>query len=259
MWYLTRRTRDDAVIRDARMGWVMKKSLTLLLALAVASAASVANAGVIAQTTLSGTDDIFAAGLTSITNDTDNGGQGVLPYSLPVTGLEQLYVTTSGKVWCCDANNAPPSTAAGFATNPFAGYSGSTITNIVAGSTVPSYAAPSTGGGIFELLYTFTNAGGTDIGGLNTLPQGGTSGNITVPVGATEIYFGFADGYGFNGDSGAYGDNNNNADAGAPGILLTISSAPEPAAWVLMLLGVGSMGTLLRLGHRARKPSGALV
>jgi|HubBroStandDraft_2_1064218.scaffolds.fasta_scaffold126767_1 hypothetical protein len=215
-----------------------------------------AQADVIATTTLSGTDDIFAAGLTTITNDADNGGQGTLPYALGVTPGEDLFVTTSGKVWCCDANNAPPSTAAGFQTNPFANYTGSDITNIVAGSTAPmNYNAPSTGGGIFELLYTFTNSSGGNIGGFQTLSQNGTSGFISVPTGATDIYFGFADGYGFNGNSGAYGDNNNNADAGAPGILLSISSAPEPSSWALMMLGVFGIGLALRT---RRRPATAL-
>ena len=225
----------------------MTKTLAVVVALVVASfVAGAANAGIIAQTTLSGTYDIFAAGLSSITNDTGNGGQGVLPYSLAVTGLEQVYVTTSGKVWCCDGNGGvPPSTAHGSDTNPFSGFGpGSNITNIVAGSTVGNYSSPT--GGIFELLYTFTDASGTDIGGLNHLSSNGTSGFITAPSNAAHIYFGFADGFGFNNDSGAYSDNVNDAAAGAPGILLTISSAPEPAVWALMLLGAGLTGGALR-------------
>jgi hypothetical protein len=219
--------------------------LALALAVAAATLTSVAaHAGQVAQFNMSGTDDIFAAGLSSVPNPSSNGGQGNLPEELAITGGEQFYATAVGLVNCCDGSSVGGSTAAGFATNPFGG-AGSNITNSLAGSTVPGYNSPS--GGVFALLYTFTNASGQDVGGLHSLAWG-TSGYINAPATATAMYFGFADGFGFNGPSGAYGDNFNTANA--PGITLTVSTAPEPAAWALMIAGVGLVGGALRLGRR---------
>ena len=140
---------------------------------------------------------------------------------------------------------ADEKTAHGYDTNPFSNYPNfSDITNSVIGSTVPEYKT--TSGGIFELLYIFTDSTGAPIGKLAALSNSGNSGFITAPSNATNLYFGFADGFGFEGASGAYGDNVNDAAAGAPGILLTISSVPEPAAWVLMFLGISLIGAALR-------------
>jgi hypothetical protein len=226
---------------------VAMKTLALTLAVAITSLASVsAQAAQIAQFNMSGTDNIFAAGLSSIPNDSANGGQGNLPDELTITGSEQLYVTATGLVNCCDGGSTPPSTAAGFATNPFGGV-GSNITNSLAayGSTVPNFSSSVS----FPLLYTFTNSSGQDVGGLNALTWG-TAGYITAPSTADHIYFGFADGYGFNGLAGAYGDNFNSANA--PGILLTVSSAPEPSTWALLILGVAMTGGALRMARRQR-------
>jgi hypothetical protein len=230
------------------------KRFALVLGLAIAwLTLGAASAGVVATTTLSGTDNIFAAGLSSILNDPSvNGGEGTLPFDLAVTGGEQLFATTSGAVWCCDGNGGvSPSTAHGYDTNPFNGYPNfSVITNTVIGSTVPEYET--TSGGIFELLYIFTDSTGAPIGKLAALSNNGTSGFLTAPSNATNLYFGFADGFGFEGPSGAYGDNVNDPAAGAPGILLTISSVPEPAAWALMFLGVFLIGAALR-GRQSRQ------
>ncbi len=218
----------------------MKVSVFAAVVAFAALVAGGAQATQIAQTTISGQDDIFAAGLSS----NPGGDNGDLPFQLAVTGAEQLYVTASGSVTCCDSTSPLlTSTAAGFATNPFPGETGSTITNSL-GTVVPTFSSPSVA---FPLLYFFTNGSGAAIGGLHTLDWG-TSGYITAPSGAANLYFGFADALGFNGPSGAYSDNFNLPEAA--GILLTVSSAPEPETWALLIAGVALAGGALRLGRR---------
>jgi hypothetical protein len=239
------------------LGVRVMKSLVLGLAVAaVASLTSVAAyAGPgpsvhVATFNVSGTDDIFGAGLigplvSDVPSSDNNGGEGNAPSELNVTGGESFWVTAAGFVNCCQGNGSvSPTNAAGYATNPFGGGSISHITDSLVGGKIGSYTGP-----VFALTYAFLNASGNEVGGLHTLSYG-TSGYINAPTGATQMYFGFADGFGFGGPSGAYGDNFN--DRNAAGITLNISTAPEPATWALMILGVGFIGGALRLGHRQR-------
>jgi hypothetical protein len=235
------------------MGFKMK-SLVLGLAIATASlTAGVAYANSpsvpIATFNLAGTDDIFGAGLTgplvsSVNPGNNNGGEGSTPVELNVTQGEEFWVSATGLVNCCDNSSVPGSGPAGFAHNPFNPSSTvSTITDSLVGGKIGTYTGP-----IFALVYTFIDgATGLQVGGTHSLAYG-SSGYITAPTGATEMFFGFADGYGFGGPSGAYGDNFNSPNA--PGITLNVSTAPEPATWALMILGVGLAGGALRMGRR---------
>lgn len=67
---------------------------------------------------------------------------------------------------------------------------------------------------------------------------------FVVPTGATTLYLGFADGYGFSGTPGAYGDN-----YGALNVSALVASVPEPASMALAALG---LATLLPLARRRR-------
>jgi hypothetical protein len=225
------------------------KALALIVVLSVASLTATGASGKqIAQTTISGQDDIFAAGLTT----NPGGTNGDLPFQVGVTGAEQLWVTAAGTVTCCDNSNPLlTSTASGFASNPFAGQTGSVITNSL-GTDVPTFSSASVA---FPLLYFFTDSSGAALGGLHTLDWG-TSGYITAPSDAANLYFGFADALGFNGSSGTYNDNFN-LPGGPPGILLTIASAPEPETWALLIAGVGLAGGALRLRGRRLSPAAA--
>lgn len=60
-----------------------------------------------------------------------------------------------------------------------------------------------------------------------------------VPTSATAFYLGTVDGGGWNNNSGSLSVTVN-------GLNTVASSAPEPAAWALMLVGVGVMGASMR-------------
>lgn len=78
-----------------------------------------------------------------------------------------------------------------------------------------------------------------ELGQVFFIGDGVTSSNVTqeffVPVGATELYLGTADAFGFNGNPGYYNDNTGGWD-------VTVTAVPEPAS----LLGLGLAGLFLR-------------
>jgi PEP-CTERM motif len=67
----------------------------------------------------------------------------------------------------------------------------------------------------------------------------GTPLDFTVPIGATRLYLGTVDGFGWYNNTGDI-DVTVNA----------VSSVPEPALWGMMLLGVSLLGVGLRMGRR---------
>ena len=200
--------------------------LVLVGSLMLASAASAST-----TITVNGTDDIFAAGLSSPPSSTSGGG--TLPTGFGVTGGETLKITASGTVSCCLGSSTPSTGPDGFTPNPFSP-GGSTITNST-GSGVGTYSNPTSA---FALAGVFTG------GSLTETPfTVGSNDTVVVPVGATELYLGFADASGFNGPSGYYGDNGGTLSA-------TISAVPEPGIWAMMLAGVAMMGAALRFNRR---------
>lgn len=176
---------------------------------------------------VNGTDDIFAAGLGAAPASVSGGG--TLPSFINVVAGETLTISATGLVNCCDTSGTPGVIGPdGFLTNPFGG-SGSTITNST-GSSVGTYVDPT---GAFSLAGVF-------LGGSSATPfKIGGSDTVIVPVGATELFFGIPDAQGFNGPSGFYSDN-----SGA--FTVTVSAAPEPGVWLLLLAGVGAVGLALR-------------
>jgi hypothetical protein len=74
--------------------------------------------------------------------------------------------------------------------------------------------------------------------GVDRVFEIGAGGSFVVPTGTTELYLATVDGEQWNDNTGAF----------------TASvSVPEPAAWAMMLLGFGGIGTALR---SRRRPSG---
>jgi hypothetical protein len=153
------------------------------------------------------TDNIFAAGLTakSLTRD-----QGTLPSSIPVHAGQRLMLTASGTAQCC-SNGQPEVGPQGFEHNPFG--SGSHITNPFQ----TRIAAFHDGLGAFALVGAFNGPGVA----AHTPFKIGASRVVTVPPGATRLYLGYADSYGFNGSAAAYGDNSGE-------IIVTVT--PQPGA-----------------------------
>jgi hypothetical protein len=180
----------------------MNKTASLTAAILLAGAAIVSGAAIAAgpggtadPTTVrvEATDDIFAAGLTSGKLTTD---QGTLPRSIAVKPGQKLMLTATGNALCCGTGKSSVD-ADGFAHNPFG--SGSHLANPFK-TRVASFNDRD---GAFALVGVFN---GPTLA-AHTPFKIGASKLVTVPRGATKLYFGYADGYGFSGDAAAYSDN----------------------------------------------------
>jgi hypothetical protein len=73
------------------------------------------------------------------------------------------------------------------------------------------------------------------------LSAGGASQSVLVPAGATMLYLGFADGFGFSGAPGYYGDNFGSVVAD-----LVVVGVPEPSAALLLAAGLGLLAVRRR-------------
>jgi len=67
--------------------------------------------------------------------------------------------------------------------------------------------------------------------------------NFIVPAGATRLYLGTVDGFGWSNNTGAISVTVNGLATGVTGV-------PEPATWAMMLAGIGMIGGALRLRGR---------
>jgi hypothetical protein len=186
--------------------------------------------GAQASIVVSGMSDIFAAGLSTIpgTDTSGNvGGNGTAPPFITVVGGQTLVITATGTVNCCDTVPLTPGASGpdGFAKNPYSGF-GSGIFDSIPGGTIGTYSIAK---GAFALVGVFTG------GAVSNIPFTiGANDTLVVPTGATKLYFGFADGAGFNGPSGYYQDNS--------GQLTVTTAIPEPSTWAMMILGFLGIG-----------------
>ncbi|HEX3625115.1 MAG TPA: PEP-CTERM sorting domain-containing protein [Verrucomicrobiae bacterium] len=201
---------------------------------------------------VTGMDNIFAAGLSSAANvDPGNGGGGVLPLQIAVTGGSYQFQYLSGTVSAntgdsslsgLDANGANGGPANITSYGGISGFMADrdfALVGVFLGTGAPTAPAPAT--------INFTTATGMGANFLTLAPQIGQifligdgttssaqSRTYYVPTGGTELYLGFADAAGFLGAPGQYGDN-------AGSVNINVTAAPEPAPLALMFAGSGLM------------------
>ena len=118
---------------------------------------------------------------------------------------------------------------------------GSVIQNST-GSSVGTYTDPV---GAFALAGFFLGA--VDINPFKI----GSRYTVTVPFGATALFFGLPDANGFNGPSGFYGDNDGSF------VVNVTAAVPEPSTWAMMILGFAGIGFMAY--RRSRKNTMALT
>jgi len=201
--------------------------------------------------TIQGTANIFAAGQGSVSD-------GTLPPSTPFAGsnLQLIFSSVTGLVNCC--SSAPDS-------SPDGGFDAGGTTNINSLNGISGIVAPRTLFlvGLFDngsvnagaaparldfsanqdtfttlspLLYqTFFIGDGRT--GFNN--AAGTAQVFAVPIGATRLFLGFADAYGFQGDPSYYFDNTGSLTATFA--ITPAAEVPEPSTFLL----TGLAGLLL--------------
>jgi hypothetical protein len=231
-------------------------------------------------TTVSATNNIFLAGQPATSANTTpactTANLGCLPYELdfiPVAGNILMFTGpgaptpgNSGGVSACanpvcttttpDGNNlgsAAPATSLS--------YSGTTISQIqytgiemflmgvFLGPSLPPTQVASIGdygtGAISPNQVTYTPLVGQTffVGDGLTGTGSGTVQQWIVPVGATRLFLGYADGMAFNGQVQMYGDNTGSASVS---LELVVAPVPEPGTVVLLALGLAGVA----LGRR---------
>lgn len=214
-----------------------------------------------------GSSNIFGAGHLYTPNpggpfSGDAGYAGTLPplYSLIAGSNIVQFPTISGTVNCCsDKPDNGPDGGNSFQTDisSLAGLSGIKgpgdmfLVGVFLSGVEPTGAGPA--------VLNFTNAGiGTNFSSINPLlnqvffigdgrkTDGTTIQSFIAPAGTTRLYLGFADGIGFSGYPGAYGDNSGFLSVN----ISQTDGAPEPTS--IMLFLSGALG--LFAARKFRKP-----
>ncbi len=204
--------------------------------------------------TIDGADDIYNAGASG----TEPGGD---PVALNVSGIASItFSDTSGLVTLNSGGNyndadgvgAAPSSSSESGANSIAGLTApgaGYITGVFLGSTLESTptALDFSSGTTFTSLSPGLQQAFFIGDGLTGDGTGATQ-TFYVPTGAATLYLGISDACSYNGSPSCYSDNSgtftttvNEASAGT-----TVSAAPEPAAWLLMIAGLGGIGLMLR-------------
>ena len=218
------------------------KIKNFLIGLVMAASAFASAAASAATYVVDAKDDIFLAGQTTVPDNTTGdiytslwgynpdapgAGAGLLPLKVAVSAGEYLTISASGAVSCCyggSPTNGPDGGGLGGTAGVTPGF---------------GYVDPVTSGAELALLGIFDN-GTSDYGTPFVV---GSSYTIKVPADATFLYLGVADAYGFDDPPGWYNDNTGSFD-------VTISAAPEPATWAMMLIGFAGLGGALRMQRR---------
>jgi hypothetical protein len=175
---------------------------------------------------VAGTSDIFLAGQTSVPNDPADFGSagssfpgspaGTLPVAISVFGGEVLDITASGLVSFESGESNGPNGITG--PGNFLGY-----------GFVNGYSSATQ----FALLGVFN--GSTAAFSLNPFQIGSTD-DLVVPTGATELYLGFADAGNMFGKPGFFNDNSGSLTVDV------LDPTPLPASWSMMLIGFAAVG-----------------
>jgi hypothetical protein len=190
---------------------------------------------------VSAQDDIFLAGMTTVPTfpasqtqtAVPGNGAGLLPVAVSVHPGEVLTLTATGTANCgvgCSSAGSGPGGDPEFGTGSIGAY----------GDVGAYTGSPGEG---FQLVGVF-NAGATPWTVINI----GVSDTLVVPTGASKLYLGLPDGFGFAGPPGTYNDNSGG---------FTVSGVPEPATWAMMLVGVGAMGVAMRTTRRKARATTA--
>jgi hypothetical protein len=187
--------------------------------------------GAASATTLivDGKSDIFLAGQSSVpagfpANPGASGeGAGLLPLSINVHFGETLNFSATGLVSCC-LGGSPTS-------GPDGGPSGFGL------ALIPGYGFVAGYSGIaFPLLGVFLTAAPTPLG-ATPFVIGSSLNSVSVPSGATTLYFGFADSLGFGDAPGYFNDNTGS-------LTLEVSGVPELSTWAMLILGFIAIGLM---------------
>lgn len=223
---------------------------TVATGIAFGSFASTASASVVVPSTA----DIFLAGQTLVPANVNSGyaadagtnynpgasglGLGSLPISFDVVGGETITLTASGTVSCC-LGGQPTNGPNGGGLNPGGSANIAGLFNVGAITTLPELALLGVWGGP-----TLTTPWAAFLVG--------TADTITAPIGATNLYLGTDDAYGFADPPGWYNDNTGSFTVSvvndASGI--GVSPTPLPSTWTMLIAGLVGIGFFAHRGSR---------
>lgn len=245
----------------------MNRSTKLLCAAAGIAGFLLSSVGAQAATSYSinAQDDIYQAGQS-------DSSDGQAPVAISVVGLSALTFSNSGFVTLDSGSHINDADGVGAApyisyNTGFGGISGLTaygagfVTGVFEGPTLNATAPTA-------LDFTATGTNFTSlspelqqaffIGDGLTGDGTGTTQTFYVPAGATELFLGISDACGYDGAPSCYGDNHNVGAVGftaqATGVMAgSVSAAPEPGTWALMLGGLAMIGGMLRIAGARRR------